>query len=102
MRHHTQRIRALESQMALSLEHWCLAPVATRGIDLVTAFRTSITVDVLPGTGAERALKWLQPASRTDYQNRQQICQKAIDRIGLVLSVRRSQERQNTTSGGAL
>ena len=75
--------------MALRLEHWCLAPVvkslmAMRGIDLVTAM----------GIVAE-----LSDISR---QNRQQTRQKAIDRIGLVLSVRRSQERQNTTSGGAL
>jgi len=40
--HHSQRVKALESQMAQSLEHWCLAPVvrslmAMRGIDLVTA-----------------------------------------------------------------
>lgn len=42
IRHYGERVKAIETQMAQSLEHWCLAPVvralmAMRGINLVTA-----------------------------------------------------------------
>ncbi len=40
--HHSERVKVIETQMAQSLEHWCLAPVvralmAMRGINLVCA-----------------------------------------------------------------